>query len=121
MPAPKNQADALRRGLFARLFTEEQRLGLKKMQWDDLRHEIFLHRVVGSITFKQMLALLEKEPLDVDKFLKLANFLRYNSATTATSARAHGGLNQAEQEGDPLFEALKDLPFDLPEDEDGQA
>jgi hypothetical protein len=113
MPAPKGNTNALRHGLYARHFNEDQRTGLRRMAWDDFRHEEFAHRAVGAAIFKLLNALLSRGEVDVDQVSKLCNALMLNTSATNTSARTHAILNgQDEQIGDALSQALEDVPFD---------
>jgi len=118
MTAPKGNTNPLKHGLYAQQFTENQRLGLRKMAWDDFRHEEFLHRSIGAELFKLLRALLAEEQPDLDLAIKLAGFLAKNTLTTVVSARTHALLNPPDDaEIDPLEEALDIEPFDIPEPE----
>ena len=114
MPAPKGNTNALKHGLYAKLFNENQRLGLKKMAWDDFRHEEFVHRSIGAGIFKLLQVLLAEKPPDIDQVVKLANSLSNNTASISTSARTHALLNRHDNEiADALSEALDNVPFDI--------
>ena len=118
MPAPKGNTNALKHGLYAKLFNENQRLGLKKMAWDDFRHEEFVHRSVGAGIFKLLQVLLAEKTPDIDQVVKLANSLSNNTASISTSARTHALLNRHDNEiADALSEALDNVPFDICESE----
>jgi hypothetical protein len=119
MAAPKGNTNALKHGLYARQFTEAQRQGLKKMSWDDFRHEEFLHRSVGAEIFRLLRALLANEMPDIDQVIKMATLLSKNTITTACSARMYAQLNVQEPiTKDALSEALDNVPFDICEQEE---
>lgn len=114
MPAPKGNTNALKHGLYARQFNETQRQGLRKMSWDDFRHEEFLHRSVGAEIFRLLQALLAKETPDIEDVIGLAASLAKNTAAVSASARTHALLNGRDMGiTDALSEALDNVPFDL--------
>ncbi len=109
----KGNTNALKHGLYAKQFNENQRQGLRRMKWDDFRHEEFLHRAIGEGIFKILQALLAKKTPDIDQVVKMVNALSINTTTTSTSARTHAMLNGRDEElGDALSEALDNVPFD---------
>ena len=110
--------NALKHGLYARQFNEEQRKGLKKMDWNDFRHEEMAHRSIGARIFGILQTMLAKESPDIDQIVQLAYALSKNTTTTSTSARTHAILNgRYEQLGDALSEALDNVPFEEANDE----
>ena len=114
MAAPKSNTNALKHGLYAKQFNQEQVAGLKKMAWDDFRHEEFAHRAIGQSIFKLLNALLSGQTIDIDQVVKLVNSLCNNTIATATCARTYALLNREdESDEDPLSQALDDVPFDI--------
>ena len=119
MGAPKGNTNALKHGLYAKQFNESQRLGLRKMAWDDFRHEEFAHRAVGACIFRLLQVLLAEETPDIDQVVKLANSLARNTESTGTSARTHALFNRPDTViEDALSEALDNIPFDICESEE---
>ena len=117
--APKGNTNALKHGLYARHFNADQRAALKRMDWDDFRHEEFMHRAVGEGIFKLLNDLLAGDQPDPGQVSSLVHSLHINTASASTSARTHALLNGERQLGDALSEALADVPFDLEEAENG--
>jgi hypothetical protein len=112
--APKSNTNALKHGLYAKQFNDDQRLGLKRMAWDDFRHEEFAHRVIGVQIFMLLNEKLAVQHPDIDQVVKLSNSFAICTTTTGTHARTHAHLNgMDEQQGDALSEALSDVPFFL--------
>ena len=112
MPAPKGNTNALKHGLYAKQFNEDQRSGLKKMAWDDFRHEEFAARVVASDVFRLLQNALSMPVCDVDQVSKLAQAFVAAITATGTSARTHANLNGKDEPlGDALSEALGNVPF----------
>ena len=108
--APRGNTNALKHGLYAKHFTEQQRDGLKKMDWRDHRHEINLHRTIEENLFIQLQALFSQPVVDLDKVSKLVNSLYLNTSSISTSAKTHALLNGDEALGDALSEALAMVP-----------
>jgi len=120
MPAPKGNTNSLKHGLYAKQFNEDQRAGLKRMQWDDYRHEIFVSRVAGAGVFKKLQSILSSPEVDLDQLVKAVNLLAVAFIAAGTSARTHANLNDSEEAfGDALSLALGDVPFDLVEKYNG--
>jgi len=118
MAAPKGNTNALKHGLYAKQFNERQRSSLKRMAWDDFRHEEFAHRTVGERIFGLLQELLAQENPDLEAVGKLMNALASNTASINVSARTHAILNgKDEQIQDALSEALGNVPFDEVSDE----
>jgi hypothetical protein len=114
VPGSKGNTNALKHGLYAKQFNETQRLGLKRMDWDDFKHEEFAHRAIGAGIFRLLQVLLAQETPDIEQVIRLANALSNNTISTCTSARTHVLLNgQDDSLGDALSEALDNVPFDL--------
>ena len=112
--APKGNTNALKHGLYARHFNEAQRSGLKRMEWDDFRHEEFLQRVIAEGIFRLLNDLLAGRTPDIDQVVKLANSLARCTVAAGTHARTHANLNGVDEPlGDALSEALEDVPFFL--------
>src|SRR5512137_2710286 len=112
--APKGNTNALKHGLYARHFNEAQRSGLKRMEWNDFRHEEFLHRVIAEGFFKLLNELLSGVTPDINLIVKLANSLARCTVAAGTHARTHANLNGLDDPlGDALSEALEDVPFFL--------
>ena len=110
--APRGNTNALKHGLYARQFNQEQQDGLRRMAWNDFRHEEFAHRAVGARIFKLLNDLLGTNKVDTSDLLKLVSSLQINTAATNTSARTHALLNGDDgQIGDALSQALDDVPF----------
>jgi hypothetical protein len=108
--APKGNTNALKHGLYARFFTDNQRAGLRRMHWADHRHEVNAMRAHGADIYKLLQDLLSRQ-LNVDQFVKLSNSLATAVTATGTAARTHAGLNGEDvQLGDALSEALDDVP-----------
>jgi len=119
MGAPKGNTNALKHGLYARQFNEDQRLGLRKMAWDDFRHEEFAHRSVGAGIFRLLQALLAQEMPDIEQVIKLADCLSRITISTGTAARTYSILSgEDKQMEDALEQALDNVPFDICEPED---
>jgi hypothetical protein len=115
--APKGNTNALKHGLYARHFLDDQRTGLKRMEWDDFRHEEFLHRVIAEGIFEILNDLLTGYKPDIDQVIKLANSLAICTLAAGTHARTHACLNGSAVPLDEAFSgALDDVPFDLPDD-----
>jgi len=112
--APKGNTNALKWGLYAQHFNDEQRKGLKRMHWRDERHEIFMHRTIGEDLFIHLQSLLSMPVVDLDQVVKIVNILANNTTTIGTSSRTHAILNGEDpQMGDALSEALGDFnPFE---------
>lgn len=108
--APRGNTNALKHGLYAKHFNDEQRGGLKKMAWDDQTHEINLHRTIGEAIYELFLNQLSLPAPDIDKITKLANSLYLNTSSISTSAKTHAILNGEEALGDALSEALDMVP-----------
>jgi hypothetical protein len=107
MPAPKGNTNALKHGLYAKRFNETQRLGLRHMAWDDLRHEEFMLRVAADEIYKLLMESLSTIPIDIDHVTNLANSLAICTTATGSHARTHALLNGKERQIiDALSEAL---------------
>jgi hypothetical protein len=113
MPAPKSTTNALKQGLYARQFNDDQRQGLKKMAWDDFRHEEFAARTHAADLFNLLQSALRLPVVSVDHVTRLSACFVAAINAVATSASMHAHLNgQAEKPFDPLSEALDNVPFD---------
>jgi len=120
MPAPKGNINALKHGLYAKQFNHDQISGLKKMQWDDHRHEVYGLRVIGAQIFKLLQIALSRSIVDVDEVIKYTNAYALCTTSTGGAARLHANLNGMEAPfGDALSLALGDVPFDLVEKYNG--
>ncbi|HVM72082.1 MAG TPA: hypothetical protein VMT91_09995 [Anaerolineales bacterium] len=118
---PRPTSQILKNGLYARQLTADQRLGLKKMPWDDPRHEVFMHRAVAAGLFKLLQTLLADERPDVEQVVKLVVCLGCNTARINTSIRTYAQLNgKSQAASDALHLALQGVPFELGP-ADGQA
>ena len=114
----KRTSQTLRHGLYSSQLTAKQRLGLKKMPWDDTRHEVILHRAVGAGLFRLLQALLADERPDVEQVVKLVGSLGYNTAQVNTSVRTYALRKGRPPARDALHAALQGVPFELaPADE----
>jgi hypothetical protein len=114
MPAPKSNTNALKHGLYAKQFNEDQRKGLRRMAWDDQRHEEFAARVHGSEILRLIIIELSAPVIDIDKIVKLSSSLNNALIASGTSARTHAGLNGEDPNiNDALSEALGNFhPFE---------
>ncbi|MGA2490609.1 MAG: hypothetical protein ABSF99_10580 [Anaerolineales bacterium] len=116
MPAPKGNTNALKHGLYAKQFNEDQRAGLRKMDWNDFRHEEFAHRAIGEAIFILLHDIITGFQPDIELVVKLVNSLAINTTATCTCARTHALLNGEEPESDdPLSIALDMVPAFLDE------
>ncbi len=116
--AKTGNTNALKHGLYAKQFNEDQRKGLKRMDWNDFRHEELAHRCAGARIFALLQAALAKEPPDIDQIVQLVFALSKNTITTSTSVRTHAILNgQDEQLEDAFSEALDNVRFEEADDE----
>lgn len=113
----RGNTNALKHGLYAKQFNETQQTGLKKMAWDDQRHEINVARVAGSEVYKELQKVLSTYPIDLDQVVSLTYALMAAILATGTAARTHSLLNGVDEAvGDALSEALGNVPFDLVDD-----
>jgi hypothetical protein len=112
MPAPKGNTNALKHGLYAKQFNDDERAGLKKMHLDDHRHEVNALRTVGAELYRLFKIQLSLPVVDVSKAVALSNAIEMVAVATGTSARTHNLLNGTDEPvGDALSEALGNVPF----------
>jgi uncharacterized protein YjcR len=97
MGAPKGNTNALKHGLYAKHFSEEEINSLRRMEPEDLRHEIHMMRVAVNNVFKVQVRLrklldeAEKkgELYDPDRMAKVTNSLAQAMTALNTTLRTH--------------------------------
>jgi hypothetical protein len=107
MPAKPGNQNALKHGLYAKRFTHDEKLLLRRMPDDDLRQEIALLRVVTD----RILGHLDHPGDDMDKFSKLVGSLTAAVTALNTTVRTHAlltgdytPLNDADEEALNYFD-----------------
>ena len=118
MGAQKGNTNALKHGLYAKRYSPEETAGIRKMQPEDYRHEIYLMRVTIKNLFAIHAKLYQKaesgENTAVDGLAKITNSLSLAITALNTTARTYALFNGADSSlNDPLDEVLDSLPIFL--------
>ena len=110
--APRGNCNALKHGLYAKHYTEEQKNEMKQMGHRDLRHEINAARMIVSDIIKLHAGLMRGEQVDIDKITKLDNSACNAIDKVSLCATRHAILNgDCTSLNDSLTEALEGLPL----------
>ena len=118
MGAPKGNTNALKHGLYAKHFSEEDRVWLRVMAPGDLRHEMYMIRLATNGVFKiqqRILARLASEPgssnsEDEAALARMTNSLALALTALNTTARTYALFSGTDTTlNDPLDEALGKL------------
>lgn len=113
MPGSKGNTNALKHGLYAKQFRDDQRASLRKMAWDDHRHELNMFRTVAADVYRLLRSSLDSSSPNLDRLSTLVTDLSIAAARVDASARTHGLLNGTiESYTDALELALEMVPFD---------
>lgn len=114
MAGKTGNTNALKHGLYAKRFTDAEKIDLGKMPPDDLRQEIAMLRVVTDRIFELLTAdptQTEGKPISPDDVVKLTNSLTTAVSTIGASIRTHAILNGSYNPlNDALLEALTRVP-----------
>ena len=110
--APKGNCNALKHGLYAKHYTEEQKEELRKMGHGDLRHEINAARMIVGDILKLHASLMSGEKVDIDEITKLDNSACNAIDKVSLCATRYAILNgECEKLNDSLAEALEGIPL----------
>jgi hypothetical protein len=136
MGAPKGNTNALKHGLYAKHFTAEERVELRRMSPDDYRHEIYMMRSTADGVYEiskliqsmAKTALKSNQPVNLEELSRITSSLTAAVAALNTTARTYALFTGTDtSQSDALDEALNCLPFFLDDnylkerqDEDGE-
>ncbi len=118
MSGTKGNTNALKHGLYAKHFTPEQRLGLRKMNPKDNTHEMYMLDVVIGDLFEQHILERERvkkqrelgEQVDLEGLTRLDNSLALAITALNATKRTHALLNGTDTTSNDAFdEALNSL------------
>ena len=117
--APKGNTNALKHGLYAKHYTPEQRNELRRMAYNDLRHEINAARVIAADILQIHYRLMSGEPFDLDQLTKnVSSFFHAIDKVSLCAIRYSILTGTNANLNDSLADALSLLPAYTPDDTD---